>query len=649
LYDVGVSSKLSLADDHLVLDFPYDAEQIAEVRSVDGCKWDKVNRVWRAPITSLQAVRGFAAAHEFEIDTDVLLLTLPVHRTPDKRIFMKDGFIYLAFAYDRVAITSAKQIAGITWDKDTKAWKAPMTSVDEVIKWGDMFGVEIEPTVVQEASQVQAQLDATREASRATDADIEIPNMIGALFPYQRAGVAYAVAARRCFIADDMGLGKTLQSSGTLEYLESLGEQVFPAVVVCPPNLVLNWQREWLTFFPQRNVKVVTNRSEFPTDYEVVIVGYSNISTWSLQLSRHAAYIFDESHYCKTPTAQRTKVAKKLARSARAAAPILLLTGTPITNRPAEYASQLDIIGQIDKFGGTWGFYRRYCDAFKDKWGQWHLEGNSNLEELNDRLRSTCYIRRTKPEVMKELPPVVHNPVLLVGSGPAMKEYAKAERDIVQYLVDRARAIAKEMGLNHQSAAVRARFRAESSQHLVKISVLRRLAAKAKMIAVDEWLEQRLEEGRKVVVAAHHRDIVDEIAKKHGGLKIQGGMKVEEVEAVKYRFQNEPLSSAPVIVLSIQAAKSGHTLTAAQDVLFVESAWSPADNDQTVARTHRIGQKGSVTATYLMAAGTIDEAIYELIAQKRVVVDEATEGSSSGATGSTSDLVMSMLDNGLSL
>ena len=211
------SSKLSLADDHLVLDFPYDAEQIAEVRSVDGCKWDKVNRVWRAPVTSLHAVRGVAAAPACAIDTDVLLLTIPAHRIQAKRIYVKDGFIHLSFAYDRVAITSVKQIAGITWDKDTKAWKTPMTSVDEVIRWGDMFGVEIDPAVAREASEVQARLDATREASRATDADIEIPNMIGALFPYQRAGVAYAVAARRCFIADDMGLGKTLQSSGTLE------------------------------------------------------------------------------------------------------------------------------------------------------------------------------------------------------------------------------------------------------------------------------------------------------------------------------------------------------------------------------------------------------------------------------------------------
>jgi len=641
--------RLSLADDHLILDFPYDAMQVAEVRLLKGAKWDKVGRVWRAPVSSLNECRDFAAAHEFTIDSDVLLLTLPAHKNPSRRIYVHtDGFIYLAFAYDRVAVTSAKQIPGITWDKKTHAWKAPFTSVDEVVRWGETFDVPVDAAVRQEASAVRGRLESTMAASRATDAAIRIPDMLGELLPYQRAGVAYALASQRCFIADEMGLGKSVQAAATIELLASQGEDVFPGAVVCPPNLVVNWQAEWWKFFPNRNVQIVTNRKGFPADYDIVVIGYSNISTWVRQLSSHKSYIFDESHYCKTPTAQRTKAAKRLARSAGVKAPILLLTGTPVTNRPAEYAAQLDILGQIDKFGGTWGFYRRYCDAFKDKWGQWHLEGNSNLEELNDRLRSTCYIRRTKPEVMKELPPVVHNPVLLVGSGPAMKEYAKAERDIVQYLVDRARAIAKEMGLNHQSAAVRARFRAESSQHLVKISVLRRLAAKAKMIAVDEWLEQRLEEGRKVVVAAHHRDIVDEIARKHGGLKIQGGMKVEEVEAVKHRFQTEGVSSAPVIVLSIQAGKSGHTLTAAQDVLFVESAWSPADNDQTVARTHRIGQEGSVTATYLMAAGTIDEAIYDLIAKKRVVVDEATEGVSVGATGSTSDLVMSMLDNGLS-
>jgi SNF2 family DNA or RNA helicase len=632
--------RLSLADDHLILDFPYDAMQVAEVRLLKGAKWDKVGRVWRAPVSSLNECRDFAAAHEFTIDSDVLLLTLPAHKNPSRRIYVHtDGFIYLAFAYDRVAVTSAKQIPGITWDKKTHAWKAPITSVDEVVRWGETFDVPVDAAVRQEASVVRGRLETTMAASRATDAAICIPDMLGELLPYQRAGVAYALASQRCFIADEMGLGKSVQAAATIELLASQGEDVFPGAVVCPPNLVVNWQAEWWKFFPNRNVQIVTNRKEFPADYDIVVIGYSNISTWVRQLSSHKSYIFDESHYCKTPTAQRTKVAKRLARSAGVKAPILLLTGTPVTNRPAEYAAQLDILGQIDKFGGTWGFYRRYCDAFKDKWGQWHLEGHSNLEELNDRLRSTCYIRRTKPEVMKELPPIVHSPVLVAGASPVMKEYAKAEADIVQYLVDRARAIAKEMGLNHQSAAVRARFRAEASQHLVKISVLRRIAAKAKMAAAHEWVTAHTEAGHKVVVAAHHRDIVDELAREHGGLKIQGGMNVHEVEAAKAEFQN---GDTQVMVLSIQAAKSGHTLTAAQDILFVEQPWTPADVDQTVARLHRIGQQGSVTATYMLTVGTIDQQIYDLINSKRSVVNQATEGVTVGASASTSDLVMDL-------
>ena len=150
---------------------------------------------------------------------------------------------------------------------------------------------------------------------------------------------------------------------------------------------------------------------------------------------------------------------------------------------------------------------------------------------------------------------------------------------------------------------------------------------------------QRVEEGRKVVVAAHHRDIVDEIANRHGGLKIQGGMNVHEVEAAKAEFQH---GDVQVMVLSIQAAKSGHTLTAAQDILFVEQPWTPADVSQTYSRLHRIGQTGSVTATYMLLSGTIDEQIYDLINSKRAVVDQATEGLGSGATTSTSDLVMRM-------
>jgi SWI/SNF-related matrix-associated actin-dependent regulator 1 of chromatin subfamily A len=226
-----------------------------------------------------------------------------------------------------------------------------------------------------------------------------------------------------------------------------------------------------------------------------------------------------------------------------------------------------------------------------------------------------------------------------------MAEYKKAEDDIVEYLVQRAKEIALELGTSPASASVVARMKAEANEHLVRISVLRRLSAKAKMESVIEFIESHKEVGLKVVVAAHHREIVDELANKFGGLKIQGGMLVDDVELAKSRFQEETTEDAPVIVLSIQAAKTGHTLTASQDVLFVELPWTPADVDQTYSRCHRLGQKGSVTATYLLCEGTVDEEIYNLIARKRGVVDAATDGGAVGKQESVGQAIVGLFAN----
>jgi SWI/SNF-related matrix-associated actin-dependent regulator 1 of chromatin subfamily A len=201
------------------------------------------------------------------------------------------------------------------------------------------------------------------------------------------------------------------------------------------------------------------------------------------------------------------------------------------------------------------------------------------------------------------------------------------------------------MGLPVGAAAVRARLKAEAHDHLLRISVLRKIAAKAKMDMVHEWIQERISEGRKVVVAAHHREIVDELANKYGGLKIQGQMDVQTVEDMKYKFQTASCEDAPVIVLSIQAAKTGHTLTASQEVLFVELPWTPADVDQTYSRCHRIGQKGSVTATYMMTNGTIDQEIYDLIDKKRRVVDKAVDGEYIGDIPDATSIIFNLLDS----
>lgn len=613
---------LYLSNDHLVLDYPYDPAQVAETKLIPGAKWDKAAKVWRVPMSGLNAAREFAGKHDFVIDTEVLLFDLPEKDNPTFGIEERDDFIYLSFGYDPVKVRGVKQIAGITWDADTKAWKAPSASLQEVLHWAEMFREKIPTGLLHQAEDRAKTSRKAADASRATEGIIDVGEL--PLLPYQKAGVEYALSARKCFIADDMGLGKTLQAIAVIEKA-----QAYPAVVVCPANLVLNWRNEYTKWLPTRTVAVVTNRKEFPTEaVDVIVVGYSNLAHWAKQLAGKETYVFDESHYIKTPTAQRTKAAIKIARGVPQTGYVLCLTGTPITNRPSEYAAQLDVMGRLNDFGGLWGFYRRYCNAFRDRFGQWNISGNSHMDELNERLRSICYIRRTKEQVLKDLPPVRHAPLVVAGTDAGMREYRKAEADIVAYLVERAKAIAEELGKSPKSAAVIARIKAESNQALVEMSVLRRLAAKAKMDAVVELIEQHLDADKKVVIAAHHRDIVSGLAERFGGLRIQGGMEIEEVEEHKRRFQEESCEESPVIVLSIQAAKTGHTLTAAQDVVFVELPWTPADVDQTYSRCHRLGQKGSVTVTYLLCEGTIDETMYDLIARKRGVVNAATDGSS---------------------
>jgi SNF2 family DNA or RNA helicase len=613
---------LFLADDHLVSTSPYDQAEVQQIKAIDGAKWDKVAKAWRIPMSSVVEARDFGMRNGFTIDPQVLTFDLPDKLNPTFGVTLDDDFIYMSFAYDPVKVKAVKGIPSVTWHAKTKAWRAPVASIAECIEWADKFNQPVPENLARLAEQIKETHDDSVQQSRSTDAELEVAGL--PLLPYQRAGVKYAAQSRRCFIADDMGLGKTLQAIATLEYVWDS----YPAVVVCPPNLVLNWQKEYGKWLPERKVVTVTDRKSFPEDrnFDVLVIGYSNISHWQKQITDFRSFVFDESHYVKSPTSQRTKAAIKIARTAPPDGIILCLTGTPVTNRPAEYASQLDVLGKLNTFGGLWGFYRRYCGAFRDRFGQWNISGNSNLDELNERLRGNCYIRRTKDQVLKDLPPVRHANVVVSGSPVQMQEYRKAERDIVEYLVERAKQIALELGTSPGSAAVVARIKAESNEHLVRISVLRKLAAKAKMESVVEFIESHIEVGLKVVVAAHHREIVDELANKFGGLKIQGGMLVAEVEDAKSRFQEQSTEDAPVIVLSIQAAKTGHTLTASQDVLFVELPWTPADVDQTYSRCHRLGQRGSVTATYLLCEGTVDEEIYNLISQKRGVVDAATEG-----------------------
>ena len=214
-----------------------------------------------------------------------------------------------------------------------------------------------------------------------------------------------------------------------------------------------------------------------------------------------------------------------------------------------------------------------------------------------------------------------------------MDRYRQAEADLLSYLAEQARQAARQLGEDPDSAAVQAVMRASAAEHLVAIGALRQLAGQAKRGYVTAWVREHVAAGEKVMVAAHHRDEVDAYAAEFGGLKLQGGQSVEQKEAVKAAFQEQPAAAAPVISVAIGAGGVGHTLTAARIGIQAEQAWTPGETQQMKKRLHRIGQDRPVDYYITVAEGTIDEHLWQVVTAKQATLDAVLDGRSDQGAG----------------
>ena len=214
-----------------------------------------------------------------------------------------------------------------------------------------------------------------------------------------------------------------------------------------------------------------------------------------------------------------------------------------------------------------------------------------------------------------------------------MDRYRQAEADLLGYLAEQARQAAQQLGEDPDSAAVQAVMRASAAEHLVAIGALRQLAGQAKRGYVTAWVREHVAAGEKVMVAAHHRDEVDAYAAEFGGLKLQGGQSVEQKEAAKAAFQEQPAAAAPVISVAIGAGGVGHTLTAARIGIQAEQAWTPGETQQMKKRLHRIGQDRPVDYYITVAEGTIDEHLWQVVTAKQATLDAVLDGRSDQGAG----------------
>jgi SWI/SNF-related matrix-associated actin-dependent regulator 1 of chromatin subfamily A len=467
-----------------------------------------------------------------------------------------------------------------------------------------LHGVELAPSAAAALDALRGEAAAAAAAIRASRATAgePIPAVAavlgGTLEPFQWAAVHYALERRGTFLADEQGLGKTVEALATLE-----ADNAFPAVVVCPASLKLNWERETARWLPQRTVAVVEGRAAVPPRADVTILNYELVAAHREALARRRprALVLDESHYCKNPHAKRTQAVRRLAGALAPDALRLALTGTPVLNHAEELISQLRVLGRIEDFGSGARFKAQFRGPLTEERLHWHL-------------RRRCFVRRRKAEVLPQLPDKrqVVVPVALSNA----REYRLAEDDVIAWLRE------QPLDLSELNGRIAATLRAE---RLAQLGTLQRLAARGKLHAALGWIHDFLASGEPLVVFARHVEVQRAVLERFPhAAHLLGGDAVAAREAAVQAFQRD--GGPQLLVGATRVAGQGITLTRASNVAFLELEWTPALHDQAEDRCHRIGQRDAVTAWYLLAAGTIDETMARLIARKRGHVAAVTDG-----------------------
>lgn len=430
-------------------------------------------------------------------------------------------------------------------------------------------------------------------------------------YPYQREGICFGLDKRRLLIGDEPGLGKTLQSIGIVDTANA-----YPALVICPSSLKINWQREFEKF-TNKKALVLDNATRTAWPYflqmgmfHVAIVNYESLRkyfVWDINSSDRRSFrlkdvvfndaikvfrsvIIDESHRVKDPSAQQTIFTRGIVDGKDFR---ILLSGTPVVNRAEDLVSQLSIMGRLQEFGGRGKFIADYGE-------------NDNLDDLSRQLYDRCMIRREKAKVLTQLPDKTRTDLYVDISN--REEYMLAQSDLAEYLRQYTQCTDRD---------IRRKMRMEA---LVKFMTLRSLSAKGKVKHAIDFVRVFLASGKPIILFCSLHEIVDEICKAFpDSVTVTGRDSAISKQQSVDAFQS---GAANLIVCSIKAAGVGLTLTASSNVAFIELPWTYADCCQCEDRAHRIGQKDNVTCYYMLGQHTIDHTLYRLIYKKKSIASQ---------------------------
>ena len=515
-----------------------------------------------------------------------------------------------------------------TWKEHKGVLLKAGVSLKRIIKTGEDRVIYARP--LDTATAVEASRAHTGKDSKGRKLEFRAPEGLDYL-PFQQSGIAYGLARRGVLIADEMGLGKTVQAIGVLNNLprEAPNKRV---LVITRASLLENWRYEldrWLMDSRERQLTILQAKNEVPRGKAwpvAAIASYSRAVLRSKDLLKAPwdLLIVDEAHAIKTETSKQSKALRKIKARRK-----ILLSGSPLLNRPIEIWPLLDILKQS---WCSWPSYvKQYCDGrqetvtnrygdlVKDKNGKprlvWSTDGQSNLGELQQHLRSRCMIRRLKSEVLPQLPPKRHSIIPIGLDSASSTSYRREEVKLRQFediIWTTYTGSGKQINMTK----------------LGQLSKIREQMGLLKAPVVGRHAVEMLESVNKIVVFAHHRSVVAELYRiiseaGHEAVTFTGDLSAPKRTAAVQAFQET--SNCRAFIGSIGAASEGLTLTAASEVLFSELPWRMVDIAQAEDRCHRIGQMDSVNVCLYVVPGGLDERMAGHVIRKKRTADLALD------------------------
>jgi len=410
----------------------------------------------------------------------------------------------------------------------------------------------------------------------------------------------------RVLLADEMGVGKTIQA---LWYLK-IHPTYRPAIVICPAHIKYVWRDQAKEHIGMRatilNTRTPPKRGFLDKDRELVIINYDVLEYWMHWLKRMKAsvLILDESHYMKSRTALRIENIRELGRKIPH---VLCISGTPNINGPQDLWTTLNLL-QPNLFPSFLPYAQRYCDPKLKSYG-WEYKGATNTRELYRMLKQTCMIRRLKKDVLPELPPKVRTVVPL--DIERRGEYEEALTDFLSWLEKKDKSKVKK---------------ASKAKELVKVGYIKRLVAELKMKEALKWIDNFLETNEKLVVFCIHKHIAQILTKKYKKISVVvvGTTNQEKRYERIQRFQKK--KKCRMMIGNIKAAGTGIDLTAAFSVAFLELPWVPGLLLQAEDRVNRWPQKETCFIYYLVAKGTVEEKLCQILQKKHDDASKALDG-----------------------